>query len=162
MFYPGAFCHWNMEVFEVQHSQRRGYMFECTRDQSLCWRYLLSLIVSAKHQVNSSAGDCCPRVVACASVSASVCSGATKKYANGGAVGLRCMVLAGFVVRNSVSSHKRKKNSAVTQLPRPPQGIFVYTCSFQGACYLEVHIGRRRLSFLPHSQRRTARAPAIR
>lgn len=47
------------------------------------------------------------------------------------------MILAGSAVRNPVSSHRPKKNSAVTWLPRPPQGIFVCTGTFQGACYLK-------------------------
>lgn len=64
-------------------------------------------------------------------------SAATDKYANGGAVGSRCMILAGSAVRNPVSSHRPKKNSAVTRLPRPPQSIFVCTGTFQGACYLK-------------------------
>lgn len=52
-------------------------------------------------------------------------------------MGSRCMILAGSAVHNPVSSHRPKKNSAVTRLPRPPQGIFVCTCTFQGACYLK-------------------------
>lgn len=81
--------------------------------------------------------DCRCRLRLAALVSASVRSAATSKYANGGAVGSRCMILAGSAVHNPVSSHRPKKNSAVTRLPRPPQGIFVCTCTFQGACYLK-------------------------
>lgn len=83
-------------------------------------------------KLNSSDQDYCPQVIACSTVSLTAflkmlpaCSVATDKYANSGAVGFRCMILAGFVVMNWVSSHKGKKNSAVTQLPRPPQGVFV-------------------------------------
>lgn len=60
---------------------------------------------------------------------------ASSNYATGGAVGFRCMVLAEFVVMNSVNPLKSKKNSGVTQLPHPPQGIFGCTCTFSGAAF---------------------------
>lgn len=74
--------------------------------------------MSAKARLNSSDQDYCPQVIACSTVSLaaflkmlSAYSVATNKYANSGAVGFRSMILAGFVVMNWVSSHKRKKNS---------------------------------------------------
>lgn len=83
-----------MDVFEVQHSKRRGYMFGYKQDQSFCWHYHYQFVMSAKARLNSSAQDYYPQVIACSSVSLtaflkklSVCSVATNKYANGGAVG---------------------------------------------------------------------------
>ena len=74
LFYPGAFCHWNMDVFEVLtpiHSQWRGYKFVCEQDHSFCRHYHQQFVTSAKAWLNSLAQDFDLQVFACSPVSVS-------------------------------------------------------------------------------------------
>lgn len=98
-----------------RHSQRRGYMFRYEQDQSFCCRYHYQFVMSAKAQLNSSAQDYCPRVIACFSVSLTAFSpkapyAVWPEICWRGTMGFGCLALARFEVMNLV-------NSALTQPP---------------------------------------------
>lgn len=133
------------------HSQQRGYMFGYEQDQSFCWRYHYQFVMSAKSRLNSSARKYYPQVIACSTVSL------TALFKNAlCAVWLQTNVLT--VELRFLG--KRKRNS--TLLTTRHICLHMQILRSSRVCYLKFHIERKRLSFLPHSNRRTAKAPTIR
>lgn len=165
-----------MDVFEVQHSKRRGYKFGNKQDQSFCWCYHYQFVMSAKAGLNSSARHYCPQVIACFSVlshwlfffffekalpvqcgSQQICSRWSCGFEMHG-FGWFC----GYEF--SKLSKAKEKQCSYSASPPTTRHICLHMQILRSsyACYLKFHTEIKRLSFLLHSRRRAARAPSIR